>query len=86
MPGVGITVTIIVPPPPQVVVGVNVYVAVLWLLTGKGDHVPDTPLELAGKLGAVCPWQIGGGFVKVGETDVVTVTQVSEKQGSGKAY
>ena len=39
--------------------GVNVYVAEVWLSTTAGFHVPVTPLsEVAGSVGTVPPGQI----------------------------
>ena len=56
-------------------VGVNVYVPVVVLSTGDGDHVPVTPLlDVVGSTGAADPLHIGAGVVKVGTVCEVTLT------------
>ena len=55
--------------------GVNVYVPVVVLSTGKGAHVPVIPLvDVVGKTGAAAPLHIAGTAVNVGVINGLTVT------------
>jgi hypothetical protein len=56
--------------------GVNVYVAVVVLLTVVGDHVPVIPfVEVVGKTGAIDPLHMGPTVVNVGTTLESTFTE-----------